>query len=161
MLNRKSAKELQDAARVYHEKRAARAGQDRALFDSILNDMHTLDAKSTGLITFISLVLAALTFALNLVDRSLEYSNLIKGGLIFFIAIFSVGAWFSLRCLEMTGPPFTKSTDDVASNEHEAIAEVAARRFNYFLSVRITRGAFTMLVPFVFAWVGLIVREIY
>jgi hypothetical protein len=161
MLNKIRSEDLYHAARLFHEQRPARAGDDQNLFDSIRSDMHTLDAKSTGLITFISLVLAALTFALNLVDRNMDYSTLIKGGLIAFIATFSLAAWFSLRCLEMTGPPFTKPAGDPMANEQEAIAEVAVRRFNYFLSLRITRGAFTMLVPFIFAWIGLLARELY
>lgn len=161
MFNMPRSKDLYDSARLFHEQRAARAGDDQILFDSIRSDMHTLDAKSTGLITFISLVLAALTFALNLVDRNLDYSTLIKGALIAFIATFALAAWFSLRCLEMIGPPFTKATGDPMANEQEAITEVAARRFNYFLSLRITRAAFTMLVPFVFAWIGLLSRELY
>ncbi len=161
MFNMPRSKDLYEAARLFHERRAARAGDDQILFDSIRSDMHTLDAKSTGLITFISLVLAALSFALNLVDRNMGYSTLIQGGLITFIVTFALAAWFSLRCLEMIGPPFTKAKDDQVANEQEAITEVAVRRFNYFVSLRITRAAFTMLVPFILAWIGLLARDLY
>mgnify|MGYP006303078821 CR=1 FL=1 len=161
MFNRRKSKELCEAARAYHEFRAARNDADQAFYDSVLNDMHTLDEKSTGLITFISLVLAAITFALGLVDRTMEYAFFIRGGLIFFISVFALAAWFSLRCLEMTGPPFTITSQDPDIHAEAAIEEVAARRYNYFISLRLTRAAFTMLVPFVLVWIGLLAREIY
>lgn len=160
MLNLKPSDDLYEAARAFHELRAGRAGGDRNLYESILNDMHTLDAKSTGLITFISLVLAALIFALGLVDRSANYEIFIKGGIILFIAVFSLAAWFSLRCLEMSGPPFRDNSADPLTHEKEAIAEVVLRRYNYFLALRITRNAFTLLVPFIFVWIGLIARRV-
>ena len=106
-MSNESFDELREEALEYHEFRSKLDADTKSFFESVYQDMHTLDAKSTGLITFITLVLAALTFALGLVDQKLEHVALIKAGIIGFIGIFSLAAWFSLRCLEITGPPFT------------------------------------------------------
>jgi hypothetical protein len=161
MLNKKLSAKLCAAARSYHELRASATGESQTLLLSIMNDMHTLDAKSTGLITFISLIIAALTFALSLVDQHREWAHGIKAGLIFFIAIFALAAWFSLRCLEMSGPPFTQSCADTEIHVQQSFAEIATRRYNYFVSLRITRAAFILLVPFVITWVSIVAWDIY
>jgi hypothetical protein len=160
MFGKKSSEVLSEAARAYHELRAARAGDAQRFYNSIVEDMHTLDAKSTGLITFISLVLASLTFALSLVDSRLEYAMFIKGGLLGFIGVFALAAWFNLRCLEMSGPPFTKDNNDAETQERHILCEVAVRRYNYFISLRITRSAFALLIPFVIVWLVLVAREL-
>lgn len=161
MLNQKLSVKLSAAARAYHELRASATGESQTLLESIMNDMHTLDAKSTGLITFISLVIAALTFALSLVNQHREWATAIKAGLIFFIAIFALAAWFSLRCLEMSGPPFTNISTNTEIHVQQAVTEIATRRYNYYVSLRITRIAFLMLVPFVIIWVGVVAWDIY
>lgn len=161
MLNQKRSAELCAAARAYHELRASASGESQMLLLSVMNDMHALDAKSTGLITFISLAIAALTFALGLVDRHMEGAAFIKAGLIFFIAGFALAAWFSLRCLEMSGPPFTQNCEDTDLFVHQAFTEIATRRYNYFVSLRITRIAFMALIPFVIMWVGVLAWDVY
>jgi hypothetical protein len=153
--------EMRQATRNYYERRAARAVEDEKLFSHMLDDMHILDAKSSGLITFISLALAALTFALTLVDNSMEYARAIKATLICFIGIFSIAAWFSLRCLEITGPPFSEVCKDVETEKQLALAELAARRYNYFLALRVTRYAFSALSLLVCVWLGMVAQRFY
>lgn len=158
---KKSWDHLRGATSTYYELRALRAKQDERLFDYLLSDMHTLDAKSTGLITFISLALAALTFALSLVNETMEDAQIIKTGIISFIGIFSLAAWFSLRCLEISGPPFTKIHQDLETQKEQSITEIAVRRYNYYIALRITRYAFSILFVFVFIWIGVVIRNIY
>lgn len=158
---KKSWENIRGETSTYYELRALRAAEDERLFNYMLSDMHTLDAKSTGLITFISLALAALTFALSLVSESMEYAEFLRTGLIAFIGVFSVAAWFSLRCLEITGPPFTKIHQDIQTQKELSISELAVRRYNYFLALKITRYAFSVLFVFVFVWIGAVVRQTY
>ena len=153
--------ELRQETLEYHEFRSNLDADTKSFFESVYQDMHTLDAKSTGLITFITLALAALTFALSLVDQNLVHATLVKSGIICFIGIFSLAAWFSLRCLDITGPPFTKVPRNPEEHKQNAATEIAARRYNYFVSLKITRGAFLMLVPLVAIWLGLILKASY
>lgn len=161
MLYGKSWNELYSSTRVYYEIRAARTGDDHTFLLRLLDDMHTLDAKSTGLITFISVALAALIFALSIVDATMEHATVIKTGLVCFMGIFALAAWFSLRCLEISGPPFTDVLSDVEAQKDQSITELAVRRYNYFVALRLTRYAFAFLVLFVLFWLGLVVRHSY
>jgi hypothetical protein len=161
MNRNETSKDLRQKVREYHEFRSMLGADTKSFFESVFEDMHALNAKSAGLITFITLVLAALTFALGLVDHRLEHRELIRVGIIGFIAIFFLAAWFCLRCLEITGPPATEVPRDPEEHIQIAINQLAARRYNYVLSLKITRGAFTMLVPFFIVWLALVVREFY
>lgn len=154
-------KNLSEKEREFHRIRVGAGGDVKTIFDSILNDMHALDAKSSALLTFISVALAALAFSLSLVDGKLEYSAFIKSGVVFFIGLFAIAARFSLRCLEMYGPTFGMDCADAASYELRAIEELSKRRYNYFVSLQITKAAFTGLIPFVALWLGLVAREMY
>jgi len=145
--------------RKYHEIRVSVGGNLTTIADSVVNDMHTLDSKSSALLQFISVVLAALTFSLGLVNERLEFANFIKGGLIAFIGAFGLAVWVNFRCLQAMGPPFKMNFSDAESYEREMITELTIRRSRYFLSLRISRTAFLFLVPFISVWIGMVARE--
>ncbi len=159
MVHLKLNRNTPELERKYHEIRVSTGGNMTTIADSVLSDMHTLDSKSSALLQFISVVLAALTFSLGLVNERLEFASFIKAGVIMFIGAFGLAAWVNFRCLQAMGPPFKMHFSDTAGYEQEMVAELAIRRARYFLSLRISRIAFLLLVPFISIWIGMVARE--
>ena len=56
---------------------------------------------------------------------------------------------------------FTDVLSDVEAQKDQSITELAVRRYNYFVALRLTRYAFAFLVLFVLFWLGLVVRHSY
>jgi hypothetical protein len=154
-------KDTPQLERRFHEIRVSSGGSLSTVPDSVINDMHTLDSKSSALLQFISVVLAALTFSIGLVNERLEFASYIKAGLIVFIAAFALAAWVNFRCLYAMGPPFNMNFKDAAGYEQEMITELTVRRASYFASLQITRIAFLLLVPFIAIWIGMVAREVF
>ncbi len=138
--------------RAFHKIRIASSGSVQTISDSVMHDMSALDSKSAALLQFISVVLAALTFSLGLVDGDAPHAHVIRGGIFTFMGIFGFAAWVDLRCLKSLGPAriiFLQSTDEF---ENVMLTEISERRDRYLLSLRITETAFIMLSVFVLLW---------
>ncbi len=98
---------------------------------SIMTSMQNIDAKTVGLLTHVSMMIAALSFIASLVaDRRIE-----EGIIIFEISAYLLLAIGCLRCLNLFNLPRSvgKSSGDL--NE-ELRHEILLRRELYILCVR-------------------------
>ncbi len=138
--------------RAYHQIRIAASQSVQTIGDSVLYDMAVLDSKSAALLQFISVVLAALTFSLSLVDRSTPYAQFIRAGILLFMALFAFSAWVDLRCLKSMGPARLVHMQSTQEYEDVILTEISARREKYLLALRITETTFLLLLPFVIFW---------
>lgn len=75
MLPGRSFNDTSESERNYHLLRISASQSINSITDSVLHDMGVLDSKSAALLQFISVVLAALTFALGLVDATAPYAH--------------------------------------------------------------------------------------
>lgn len=139
--------------RAFHQVRIAASQSVQTIVDSVLHDMAVLDSKSAALLQFISVVLAALTFALGLVDEQAPLAHLVRAGIFSFMSVFGVAAWIDLRCLRSLGPSRASQTPSSADFENEMLTEISRRRDNYRLALRITEVTFTLLALFILLWV--------
>ena len=78
MLPGRSFNDTSESERNYHLLRISASQSINSITDSVLHDMGVLDSKSAALLQFISVVLAALTFALGLVDATAPYAHYIR-----------------------------------------------------------------------------------
>ncbi|MEK4035074.1 hypothetical protein WOC76_08330 [Methylocystis sp. IM3] len=138
--------------RTFHKMRIAVSGGALSISDSILHDMATLDSKSAALLQFISVVLAALTFSLGLVDGGAPYAHVIRVAIFGFMGVFGFAAWVDLRCLKVLGPARTLGVSSSDEFENLMLTEISERRERYFLSLRITESAFILLAVFTVLW---------
>lgn len=138
--------------RAFHKIRIASSGGALTISDSILHDMATLDSKSAALLQFISVVLAALTFSLGLVDGAATYAHVVRVGIFGFMGVFGFAAWVDLRCLKVLGPERTVCLHSADEFENVMLTEISERRERYFLSLRITEYAFILLAGFIVFW---------
>ncbi len=138
--------------RAFHRIRIASSGNAQSICDSVMHDMAALDSKSAALLQFISVVLAALTFSLGLIDGGAPHAHIVRAGIFAFMGIFGFAAWVDLRCLKSIGPArilFLQSTEEF---EDVMLTEISERRERYLLSLRITEIAFITLSLFIFLW---------
>ena len=100
----------------YHAIRASSSPTIDTITESILRDMEVLDNKSNGLLQFISVLLAALTFSLGLVTNDMKYHHYFRTGIDLFLVAFSISAWINLRSLNILNPgilPTFGSSDEL------------------------------------------------
>lgn len=143
---------ISEFERSYHQLRISASQNINSITDSVLNDMNVLISKSAALLQFISVVLAALTFALGLVDTSMPYAHYIHLGIIIFIASFAAAAWIDLRCLYSMGIKDFDPRGSVVDYEEALLAEITKRRENYEISLFLARNGFFLLLPFSLVW---------
>jgi hypothetical protein len=147
-------RDSRERERAFHHVRIATSQSVQTIVDSVLHDMAVLDSKSSALLQFISVVLAALTFALGLVDDSAPFAHHVRAGIFAFMCIFGLAAWIDLRCLRSLGPsPRIQSSADF---ENEMLSEISRRRERYKLAMRITETTFSLLALFVIVWLLLV-----
>jgi len=79
--------------------------------DHIWRDLRSIDAKSSGLLTHISVMFVVLGFLASSVDNFLLRLLLTVEFLAYILA-----AMVLLRCLDMTGPPLNDLPDDPAQS---------------------------------------------
>jgi hypothetical protein len=139
--------------RSYHQLRISASHNINNITDSVLNDMNVLISKSAALLQFISVVLAALTFALGLVDLSAPYAHYVQAAIFIYIACFSTAAWIDLRCLYSMGARDFDVYGSVEDYEAALLTEIAKRRENYEISLRLARNGFFLLMPFLLIWI--------
>ncbi|GLI92298.1 hypothetical protein [Methylocystis echinoides] len=136
--------------RAFHHVRIASSQSVQTIVDSVLHDMAVLDSKSAALLQFISVVLAALTFALGLVNESAPYAPLIRGGIFVFMGVLGLAAWIDLRCLRSLGP--SRALQSTTEFENEMLTEISHRRERYRLALHIAETTFALLALFVLVW---------
>jgi hypothetical protein len=137
--------ESRERERAFHNVRISSSESVKTIVDSVMHDMAVLDSKSAALLQFISVVLAALTFALGLVDESAPFSHVLRGGLFLFMGVFGVAAWIDLRCLRSLGPSRAYHVQPGAEFDNVMLTEISQRRRMYQLALRITEITFTIL----------------
>lgn len=144
--------------RNYHQLRISASQNINSITDSVLHDMSVLDSKSAALLQFISVVLAALTFALGLVDATAVYAHYIRAGIILYIACFGSAAWIDLRCLYAMSTSNFVMRESVPDYEATLMSEIAKRRQNYERALHIAQTSFILLMPFLLLWLLLATR---
>ena len=152
MMSKRKNLPVSEFERSYHLLRISASQNINNITDSVLNDMNVLFSKSAALLQFISVVLAALTFALGLVDSSMPYAHYIHVGILIFIACFATAAWIALRCLYSMGTRDFDARGSVTDYEEALLAEITKRRENYEFSLNIARNGFFLLMPFSLIW---------
>ena len=144
--------------RSYHLLRISACQNINNITDSVLNDMNVLISKSAALLQFISVVLAALTFSLGLVDATAPYAHYIRAGILIFIASFATAAWVDMRCLYSMGAKDVDVHGSVPDYEIALLREITKRRENYEFSLHLSLNSFILLMPFVLVWTLLAAR---
>jgi len=145
-------RDKQSDERTFHEVRIASSQSVTTIVDSILHDMAVLDSKSAALLQFISVVLAALTFGLGIVDQSAAFAHILRAGIFTFMVVFGLAAWIDLGCLRSMGPSRVIHLRSHDEFESEMLLEIATRREKYLLALRITEVTFSLLAAFVTLW---------
>ena len=158
MLPGRSFNDTSKSERNYHLLRISASQSINSITDSVLHDMGVLDSKSAALLQFISVVLAALTFALGLVDASAPYAHYIRVAIVLYIAAFASAAWIDLRCLYAMGVGSFLQHESVTDYETALLSEIAKRRQNYERALHITQNSFILLMPFLLLWLLLAMR---
>ena len=153
MLPGRSFNDTSETERNYHLLRISAIQSINSITDSVLHDMGVLDSKSAALLQFISVVLAALTFALGLVDLSAPYAHYVQAAIFIYIACFSTAAWIDLRCLYSMGARDFDVRGSVEDYEAALLTEIAKRRQNYEISLSLARNGFFLLMPFLLIWI--------
>ena len=138
--------------RSFHELRIAYTPGMTAISESVLHDMSVLDSKSAALLTFISVVLAALIFALGMIDGELPYAPVLRGILYAFMISFAVAAWIDLRCLYTMGRQSFPSNVTSVDYEASIINEIALRKRRYRMSLFLVEAGVVALLAFMIFW---------
>ena len=144
--------EGQDSAskeRLYHATRAKSSPSIATLTESILRDMEVIDSKSVGLLQFVSMLLAALTFSLGFLEEGLPHATYIRSGIEFFLTAFALAAWISLRSLNIINPGTLQTFDQTEEFESYLIEEITRRLTSYMRALKLVRICMTLLVVFV------------
>ncbi len=158
MFKRKISPEASDFERSFHLLRISASQNINSITDSVLHDMAVLDSKSAALLQFISVMLAALTFALGLVESSAPYAHLVRAAIFIYIAIFAAAAWIDMRCLYAMGAGNFVLSASVPDYEAALLAEIAKRRANYETALHLSLNGFVLLMPFIMIWIALAAR---
>lgn len=136
----------------FHESRIVGKTGLATLGESMLNDMRVLDSKSSAILNLISLVIAALTFGLSVVDGKDENAEIIRFVFYFFMAVFSLAAAIDIRCVyNMDGDDFPEnaSEEDVLKI---LLHEITLRRRRYGIALQIVRIGVYLLFAFMLVW---------
>lgn len=129
--------------RNFHRLRNDFKNNDQYLIDSILYDLSVIDAKSTALLTHISVIIAALVFSLSFFQD--WFFRLAVG--LEIIAYFLV-TLVNLRCVYIMGPPHRGNVDDSKLYEEDFIAECLMRRTIYMYCLR-SLFVLTSIIPII------------
>ncbi len=112
--------------------------------DHIWQDLRSIDAKSSGLLTHISVMFVVLGFLASEVDNIFLQVVLT---LEFIAYIFS--AMVLLRCLDMTGPPLKDLPDNHTEIRQLQAAEALLRKAVYVRVLRLVYVLTVLLIPIV------------
>ena len=138
--------------REFHEIRMAANPGMRTLAESILHDMSVLDGKSAALLTFISVVLAALIFALDAVEPQTPHFKFIQLGLYVLMFLFALAATIDIRCLYTMGREDFDLHPTVANFEAKMLEEISLRRRRYRIALLIVESGVGLLLGFFVIW---------
>jgi len=140
---------------AYHSIRASSSPTIDTVTESILRDMEVLDNKSNGLLQFISILLAALTFSLGLVTNDMKYHQYFRTGIEVFLVAFSIAAWTNLRSLNILNPGVLPTFNNSKEFNQYLIEEIIRRRSSYISALMIVKTSMIVIVIFTAAAVGL------
>ena len=112
--------------------------------DHIWRDLRSIDAKSSGLLTHISVMFVVLGFLASSVDNFLLRLLLTVEFLAYILA-----AMVLLRCLDMTGPPLNDLPDDPAALREVQAREALLRKTIYVRVLRLVYVLTASLIPIV------------
>lgn len=126
-------------AQAYYEKLAAAEG-----IDNIWKDLRSIDAKSSGLLTHISVMFVVLGFLASDVDNFLLRLILTAEFLAYIFA-----AMVLLRCLDMTGPPLNDLPNDTVELKAVQAREALLRKTIYVRVLRLVYVLTALLIPIV------------
>jgi len=126
-------------SQAYYEKLAAAEG-----IDNIWKDLRSIDAKSSGLLTHISVMFVVLGFLASDVDNFLLKLLLTAEFLAYIFA-----AMVLLRCLDMTGPPLNDLPDDSVELKAVQAREALLRKTIYVRVLRLVYVLTALLIPIV------------
>jgi hypothetical protein len=119
-----------DSERLFATRRSRLAN-----IDHFLHDMSIIDAKSSALLSHVSIMLAVVAVFL-----AQAVAGVWKWVFIVELTIFSVVAVLLLRCVDILGPPFRPlGSDDSVEIEEFYRAEVLLRRAIFQGAVRVVR----------------------
>lgn len=138
MLRKCAAGSVTDPA-AYYDKLESAEGIDR-----IWNDLRSIDAKSSGLLTHISVMFVVLGFL------AADAENIFLRVLLaveFLAYIFA--ALVLLRCLDMTGPPLNDLPSDAAEMRLVQAHEALLRKTIYVRVLRLVYILTALLIPIV------------
>ena len=124
---------------AYYEKLDSAEGIDR-----IWQDLRSIDAKSSGLLTHISVMFVVLGFLASDVDNILLRLLLTAEFLAYIFA-----ALVLLRCLDMTGPPLNDLPQDAAELRSVQAREALLRKTIYVRVLRLVYLLTALLIPIV------------
>jgi hypothetical protein len=117
--------------------------------EAIMTSMQNIDAKTVGLLTHVSMMIAALSFIASLVaDHHLE-----EGIIIFEIAVYLLLAIGCLRCINLLNPRRLTGTSSDLNTELRH--EILLRRELYILCVRaatVTTICILISLPAMYFW---------
>ena len=145
-----------DHEREFFQIRMSASPELKSLAECIVRGMAILDSKSETLLTFISVVIAALIFAYTSVDTKTEYYEYIRCGFYFFMAAFSVAGTLNIRCLNLMSRHDFGTKVEISDFEQVMLSEIAVRRKRYRLALLIVESCLFLLLIFMLSWVALI-----
>jgi len=112
--------------------------------DHIWQDLRSIDAKSSGLLTHISVMFVVLGFLASGVENLLLRSLLTAEFIAYIFA-----AMVLLRCLDMTGPPLNDLPEDTAGLRAIQAREALLRKTIYVRVLRLVYVLTALLIPIV------------
>lgn len=112
--------------------------------DKIWQDLRSIDAKSSGLLTHISVMFVVLGFLAADVDNTFLQILLTIEFLAYIFA-----AMLILRCLDMTGPPLNDLPGDSAQIRTVQAIEALLRKTIYVRVLRLVYILTALLIPIV------------
>ncbi len=124
---------------AYYEKLGNAQG-----IDHIWQDLRSIDAKSSGLLTHISVMFVVLGFLASDVDNFFIRLLLTAEFIAYIIA-----AMVLLRCLDMTGPPLNDLPDESVKLRALQAKEALLRKTIYVRVLRLVYVLTALLIPIV------------
>ena len=112
--------------------------------DHIWQDLRSIDAKSSGLLTHISVMFVVLGFLASDVDNMFLRSLLTAEFIAYIFA-----AMVLLRCLDMTGPPLNDLPQDATELRAVQASEALLRKTIYVRVLRLVYVLTALLIPIV------------